>query len=202
VEVVARIARPIQTFNRPEDIMGNRQVAGIFGVSMLCILLGDFVGCRGPTDERTNEPTGYQSRQGAFTGCPNLGGQGGAGGAPPVSCWPGGRGIKGNFDGDSAEDVIIVTPNGSYEYLGQTSGVFVATDWVRGDLTLGNVNYTVGDFNGDGRSDVIITTANGSHEYTGRAPTGFTPNVWVRPDLTLGRSPTPRVTSTATTSRT
>jgi len=83
-------------------------------------------------------------------------------------------------------DLIIVTNTGSYEYLGQVGGGFVAGAWFRDDLTMGKVQYVTGDFNGDYITDLIIVTASGSYEYLGQRGGGFVPNVWVRTDLTLG----------------
>jgi hypothetical protein len=94
--------------------------------------------------------------------------------------------IRGDFNGDGREDVIIVTASGSFEYLGLAGGGFSGNAWVRTDLRLGSVAYVPGDFNGDGRTDLIIMTASGSFEYLGLAGGGFTGNAWVRTDLPLG----------------
>jgi hypothetical protein len=91
--------------------------------------------------------------------------------------------MVGDFNGDTRDDVIIVTAGGSFEYTGLAAGSFTPNVWVRNDLPVNLTGYFVGDFNGDGRADVIIVTAGGSFEYTGLAAGGFTPNVWVRNDL-------------------
>jgi hypothetical protein len=102
--------------------------------------------------------------------------------------WPSTQRIKGDFNGDGIEDIIIVNASGSYEYTGLASGGFTPNVWVRNDLTVGNTTYIPGDFNGDGITDIIIMNASGSYEYTGLASGGFTPNVWVRNDLTIGNT--------------
>jgi hypothetical protein len=96
-----------------------------------------------------------------------------------------------DFSGDGATDVIIVTAQGSFEYLGNKgpSGGFTPNVWTRIDLS--NARYTPGDFNGDGVGDAIITTSHGSFGYWGVAGGGFTPSVWARSDLTLGHLDTP-----------
>ena len=63
--------------------------------------------------------------------------------------------VTGDFNGDGITDLIIVTATGSYEYLGQNNGGFVANVWVRSDLTLGKVQYVTGDFNGEYITDLI-----------------------------------------------
>ena len=69
---------------------------------------------------------------------------------------------------------------------GSLGGGFTPNVWVRTDLKLGQVQYTVGDWNADLTSDLIITTAGGSYQYMGQTNGVFVRNTWVRTDLPLG----------------
>jgi len=70
----------------------------------------------------------------------------------------------GDFNGDEVDDLIISTPQGSFEYVGQDWGGFVATSWQRTDLPYTNdyshnIGYTPGYFTGDKYEDVMLTTS-------------------------------------------
>ncbi len=97
-----------------------------------------------------------------------------------------GQRIQADFNRDGKTDLLIVTASGSYVYLARGNGQFQPNVYVRHDLPLGKVQYTLGDFDGDGRTDLLIVTASGSYEYLAVGNGQFRPDVYVRHDLPLG----------------
>jgi hypothetical protein len=96
------------------------------------------------------------------------------------------RAPKSDFDGDGDTDLMIVTPNGSFEYLSKGNGQFTPNVLVRSDLTFGAVDFIPGDFNGDGRTDFMLMKSSGSFEYLATGDGQFKPDVYVRRDLPRG----------------
>lgn len=49
--------------------------------------------------------------------------------------------IRGDFNGDSCEDVMLVMNSGSCKYLDIAGDGFTSDVWTRNDLTIGDVTY-------------------------------------------------------------
>jgi hypothetical protein len=60
---------------------------------------------------------------------------------------------KGDFNGDSIPDLILLTSTGEYEYLGKGDGTFQAPITLR---TFDPYSVATGDFNGDGKMDLVF----------------------------------------------